>query len=70
MSGEQGSWVKSKLVRFMFIYWAVIVVLTYSVEWLGRHGPAIQVVFSVFGVGILLYVALRVAAWRRRNRMW
>ena len=70
MSDEPQSWFRSKVVRFMFMYWAVIILLTYAVEWLGRHGPALHVAFTLFVIGILVYGVLRIASWRRRNRMW
>jgi len=61
---------KSKLIRFMVIYWAVIILLTYTAEWLGRHGPALGKVFAVFGIGIVLYVVARLVARHRRRSGW
>jgi hypothetical protein len=70
MGNEPQSWVKSRIVRWMFVYWAVIILLTYAAEWIGRHGPALDKVLVVVGLGLVLLVIARIVAWYRRDRMW
>lgn len=64
------SWFKSKLIKFMVIYWAVIIMLVYAVEWTGRHEAALTVLFTIAGISIVLFVVLRLASWWRGRNPW
>lgn len=57
-------WLRSKLVTFMVVYWGAIIVLTYTLEWVGRHAPAFTVASLIVAVGMVGWLVVR---WRRRQ---
>lgn len=69
MSNQQ-PWYSSKVVKVFVGYWAVIIALTYLVEWIGRHEAALGVVMLMLLVGIVGYVLLRLIAGHRARRFW
>ena len=64
------SWFKSKLTKFVIGYWIVVIVLVYSLEWIGRHQVAIGMAVFIILTAIGLWVALRMLAWWRNSRYW
>jgi hypothetical protein len=64
------SWFKSKLIRFIVGYWIVVIILVYSLEWVGRHEVAIGMAVMIIGSAIALWIGLRLIAWWRNRSYW
>lgn len=63
---DPGKWLQSRVITFMVIYWGAIILLTYSLEWVGRHQPAFGIAGLLVGSAVLAALVVR----RRHRRYW
>ena len=67
MMEKEQKWLKSKIVRFLFVYYGFIIAMTYAVEWANRHAAALWVViFGAIGL-VMLFVIGRFMYYRLRQ---
>lgn len=64
------SWFKSKPLRFMAVYWGVIIMLTYTAEWADRHSAGLGIALKLVLLTAAAWLVLRVIALRRNRQRW
>lgn len=64
-------WVKNKIVQFVAIYWAVIIVFVEFGKFLERNSGPLSTALWVVGVGLVLFVLVLLSVFLyRRGRRW
>jgi hypothetical protein len=51
-------------------YWVAVIVLVYSLEWVGSHQAEIGVAVLIILSAVALWVAIRLFAWWRNRTYW